>query len=118
MPILWHRLRRVLASEEELTSEQRSADALRSGATLIADAVPRTQVVLQGNLASMTINPVGENRWLEGELHDGSGAVRLVWMGRRVVAGVRVGLTLRVTGMLTEAGGQPVIYNPEYSIIA
>lgn len=114
---LWNRIKRALASTEELESQELTQRAVAAGATLIAEARMRTKVVLQGTLVSLTVSPRGDTRWLEGEVRDGSGTVRLIWMGRHMIAGLEVGQTLRVRGLLTQVDSDRAIYNPEYELI-
>ena len=50
-------LRRLLRSNEELVSEELVTQAVKSGATPIAEARDRTRVTVQGPVAILTINP-------------------------------------------------------------
>ncbi|HNV11559.1 MAG TPA: OB-fold nucleic acid binding domain-containing protein [Propionibacteriaceae bacterium] len=110
-------LRRLTSSNEELVSEHLRERTEASGAQTIGSTRLRTRVTLQGTIAVMTLNPRSGNRWLEVELHDGTGTVVLLWMGRRMIPGVVPGRTLRVKGLLTLADGRRVIYNPDYTLI-
>jgi hypothetical protein len=53
---------------------------------------------------------------LEAELYDGTGAVQLVWLGQRRIAGIEPGRRLRAAGFVSECGGRPVVYNPRYEL--
>ncbi|MSS45597.1 OB-fold nucleic acid binding domain-containing protein [Cutibacterium sp. WCA-380-WT-3A] len=115
------RLRRVLhrmvASNEDLVDDDLQRSSLDAGVSTIAEAKLRTRASLQGRIEVLTLNPRGTNRWLEAELRDGTGAVTLIWMGRRRIPGLRAGRRLSVEGMITEAGGRRVIYNPRYTVL-
>ncbi|WP_104092239.1 OB-fold nucleic acid binding domain-containing protein [Arthrobacter sp. GMC3] len=47
----------------------------------------------------------------------GSHRLRLIWLGRRRVAGIVVGTRVRVEGMVALRDGLPTIFNPRYEII-
>ena len=96
-------LHRVTASNEALADDDLQRSSLDAGASTIAEV--------------LTLNPRGSNRWLEAELRDGTGAVTLIWMGRRRIPGLRAGRHVNVEGMITEADGHRVIYNPRYTIL-
>ncbi|RLP10676.1 OB-fold nucleic acid binding domain-containing protein [Propionibacterium australiense] len=84
----------------------------------IADVATREHLTVQGRVRALAANPGSGQRWLEAELSDGTGTVTVVWMGRRRIAGVTVGRTLRVTGLIGEHRGRRVIYNPRYELLA
>ena len=60
----------------------------------------------------MTINPRAGHPALEVELRDGSGAVTLVWLGRRQIPGIDCGRTLKVWGRISCHEGRRLVYNP------
>ena len=107
----------MTASNEALADDDLQRSSLDAGASTIAEAKLRTRASLQGRIEVLTLNPRGNNRWLEAELRDGSGAVTLIWMGRRRIPGLRAGRHVNVEGMITEADGRRVIYNPRYTIL-
>ena len=55
---------------------------------------------------------------LEVELRDGSGAVTLVWLGRRQIPGIDPGRSLKVSGRISCHEGRRLIYNPRYELLA
>ena len=54
---------------------------------------------------------------LEAELYDGSGAITLVWLGRRRISGISPGRDVQVHGRVGMQDGTPVLYNPRYELI-
>ena len=110
-------LHRVTASDEDLADDDLQRSSLDAGASTISEAMLRTRASLQGRIEVLTLNPRGTNRWLEAELRDGTGAVTLIWMGRRRIPGLRAGRRISVEGMITEADGRRVIYNPRYTVL-
>ena len=68
-----------------------------------------------GTIASVTSD--AKNGWLEAELTDGTGTVRLVWMGRSHLECMRPGRNVRVEGRLTQDDGDYVIFNPDFEMV-
>ena len=77
---LGDRLRGLFASQEELEARELREQATDAGAQTLASCAERSRVTLRGTIVSVTSD--AENGWLEAELDDGSGTVRLIWMGR------------------------------------
>ena len=110
-------LHRVTASNEDLADDDLQRSSINAGVSTIAEARMRSRASLQGRIEVLTLNPRGTNRWLEAELRDGTGAVTLIWMGRRRIPGLRAGRRISVEGMITEADGRRGIYNPRYTVL-
>lgn len=111
---LRERLRRWLTPVEELEATELRERAKESGAQTVATAEPRSRVTLRGEIISITSD--ARNGWLEAEVNDGSGVVRLVWMGRSRLECLMPGRQIKVTGRLASEDGKPVIYNPEFEV--
>ena len=104
-------LHRVTASNEDLADDDLQRSSINAGVSTIAEARMRSRASLQGRIEVLTLNPRGTNRWLEAELRDGTGAVTLIWMGRRRIPGLRAGRRISVED------GRRVIYNPRYTVL-
>jgi hypothetical protein len=78
--------------------------------------VGRPVVRVNGSLASVRCRPVGSSDSLVAELDDGSGRIRLVWMGQRRIAGIEPGRPLTVEGVLGLHRGRETIFNPRYQL--
>lgn len=112
-----HRLvRRLTASEQQLEAERLQADATKSGCVLSGQCQRGQLVNLTGRLRTVVYTPRTNQPALEAELYDGSGAVTLVWLGRRRIAGIEPGRTLTVRGRLALRDDRKVIYNPYYEL--
>ena len=116
---------RIRKAVRNLTTETRTLDAehlqeqaVRSGATTVAECTDRVPVTVLGTVKSVTIRPRAGVPALEAELYDGSGTVTLVWLGRRSLAGLGPGRQLRATGRITTTEGRRLIYNPRYEMTA
>ena len=113
------RLRRTIskwASSEELHAEELRSVTAKAGCCPIAEAADRTLVELQGSLRTVTLRPRGGVPALEAELYDGSGVITLVWLGRRRIAGIEPGRSVRVTGRIGVQDSARIMYNPRYEL--
>lgn len=107
----------LFASAEQVAAqEERSVATKQGSATLIENAADRTKNTFSGVVRSLVFNPEHDRVRLEAELYDGSGALALVWLGRRKIAGIAPGSRMSVTGIVTFAHGRPVMYNPRYEL--
>lgn len=113
---LLERLRRLVTPVEELEATELRQRAADVGAQPLASCAPRSRVILRGEIVSITSD--AKNGWLEAEVNDGSGTVRLIWMGRSRLECLMPGRDIRVAGRLAEEDGRPVIYNPDFEVIA
>lgn len=116
--MLQRALRRFASSNAELESEELQQNVRESGAVPISNCEDRQQVELTGQVSTVTIHPRGGHPALEVELRDGSGAVTLVWLGRRQIPGIDPGRTLKVSGRISCHDGRRLIYNPRYELLA
>ena len=110
-------LRRMLSSHQELVAGEREQEAVGAGATPIRDLQPHTMGTVQGTVSMLTLNPRSGSAWLEAELHDGTGSLKLIWIGRRVIPGIIPGVKMRVEGRITLHEGNPAIFNPAYELV-
>jgi hypothetical protein len=114
------RLRRALhrfaSSEEELEARDLQRDVRQTGCTRIEDLVDRQRVEVRGTLRHVTLRPRSGAPALEAELYDGSGCITVVWLGRRRIAGIEPGVSLRVQGRISTQDGRTVLYNPRYEL--
>ncbi|MBF4766093.1 OB-fold nucleic acid binding domain-containing protein [Nocardioides islandensis] len=115
------KLRRTISrwanSTDQHARELRQA-VHESGLVAIAEAPDRTRVHLSGTLRTVTLRPRGGVPALEAELFDGSGAITLVWLGRRQINGIGPGRQLEVQGRIGVQDGVRVMYNPRYELRA
>lgn len=111
-------LNRIAKSDYAMQAEQLQADAESSGAEPVAVCRDREMVCVAGTLRTVTLRPRGGVPALEAELWDGSGAIDLIWLGRREIPGIVPGRSLRATGRVSRFDGRRVIYNPRYELKA
>lgn len=115
--MLQRALRRLATSNAELESEQLQRQVREEGAVPIRTCEDRQQVSLTGTISSVTITPRAGHPALEVELRDGSGAVTLVWLGRRQIPGIDPGRTVKVWGRISCHEGRRLVYNPRYELL-
>lgn len=115
---MWGRaVRRLTTSAAQQADDDLAREARRCGCQALDECGARARVTVQGRLTMVTLSPRGQRSWLEANLHDGTGDVTLVWMGRRSVRGIEAGRMMRVTGRLGRRGRARVMYNPEYELL-
>jgi RecJ-like exonuclease len=110
-------LRRLASSTEELESEELQRHVRNEGAVPIKTCEDRQFVQLTGTITSVTITPRGGHPALEVEVRDGSGAVALVWLGRRQIPGIECGRSIKVSGRVSCHEGNRLMYNPYYELL-
>lgn len=110
-------LRRLGSSNAELESEDLQRHVREEGAVPIRTCEDRQQVSLTGTISTVTIHPRGGHPALEVELRDGSGAVTLVWLGRRQIPGIDPGRTIKISGRISCHEGRRLVYNPRYELL-
>lgn len=116
------RLRRAMhrlgADISTLHAEEVQHEAEICGGTPTSSCTAGSSVVVAGVLRSVSLRPRAGVRALEAELYDGHGAVTLVWLGRREIAGIAPGRSIVARGRLAESDGRMVLYNPRYELRA
>jgi hypothetical protein len=110
-------LRTMLASNNELEAAEERQETEKRGCTAVADLAPRRRAQASGVLRSVRLRPATEVPALEAELYDGSGTLRIVFLGRRAVAGIEPGRRMRLEGLVSYDGGRPTVYNPRYELV-
>lgn len=115
--ILSRAFRKLASSNAELESEELQKTVREEGAVPIRTCEDRQVVRLTGTVSTVTITPRGGHPALEVELRDGSGAVTLVWLGRRQIPGIDPGRSIKVSGRISCHDGQRVMYNPHYELL-
>lgn len=114
------KLKRLRTSDTELDRERlRQFCQGLPGVTSIADAVPRQEFTVAGEIKSVRIVPRAGTPSLEATVNDGTGSLVVVWTGRRQIPGVAPGKRLVVSGRGTPqgAGSRLTVLNPRYELL-
>ena len=118
---LKERLKKLSTPVAELDTERlRDYCSRFEGVTPIAEAKPREEVSVVGEITNLRIVPKPDGSpWLEATISDGTGHLVAMWTGRRKIAGVNAGkrLLVRGRGAPTGSGGRLLIYNPSYELL-
>lgn len=110
------RWQRALSAPENVDASTLKARAASVGSVPIADVATGEPCLLTGVLSSVTVHPMGSTHGLEAELSDGTGHVRLVWIGRRSIEGITPGRMVTVKGRLVPGRAMSTLFNPRYSL--
>jgi amino acid transporter len=92
--------------------------SLPSDRVAIRSLTDRTRATIAGRVRSVRVQPWSGTPSLECSLADETGAVTVVFFGRRTVGGVRAGTVMSVTGVAGVHHGMRAILNPDYTIIS
>lgn len=111
-------LRGLVADVEDLDAEDLRGDVEQAGATAVARCSRGDRVTVTGRLRSVVVVPQESAPAVEAELFDGSGSVRLIWLGQRRIPGIEPGRSLVARGRLARQAGELVLYNPWYELKA
>ena len=113
-PGLFSRLARTQNQVDADTLEERASIA---GATHVRDCTAGTSTTVSGRLRSVTLRPVGKAPAVEAELWDGTGRLRLLFLGRRRIPGITPGRSLVVEGRPIVRDGDWTMVNPRYTLL-
>lgn len=111
------KLARLMASQAEVHAEHEQQESAKLGGTPVGQLPLRQRVTVCGTLRSVTLRPRAGVPALVAELFDGTGTVSVIWLGRRQIAGIEPGRRLRIQGLVTEAEGARVVFNPRYELV-
>jgi len=109
------------AEARRVRSEARMGDKLAqqvSGTTPIGEANWRSRVRVAGRVRSIRVPTRTATANLECTLADSTGAILLVFQGRRRIPGIQQGASLIAQGTVGAWEGHLAILNPDYELIA
>jgi hypothetical protein len=114
----WRRvLHRLTAEDSELDAESLATEAGTEGAKQSCFCQRGEVATVAGRLREVVYVPGEAVPTVQAELFDGTGSVRLVWLGRRRIAGIEPGRSLVARGRIArQPTGDLVIYNPWYEL--
>lgn len=111
-------LKRLAATSDEIEAVELDQERQHQGCTEIKSLNDRDLVTVYGHLKNVSLAPRARTPSLEATLYDGSGALTLVWLGRRKIGGIKPGVGLKATGRVSCHDGRRVIFNPRYELQA
>ncbi|MCU1495269.1 MAG: nucleic acid binding OB-fold tRNA/helicase-type [Acidimicrobiaceae bacterium] len=92
--------------------------AMVEGAIPLGELTYRQRAVVAGRVRTVRVQPWSGVSVLECTIVDDSGALRIVFLGRRSIAGIEPGAVLRAEGMVGQHGGRLAMINPSYDLVA
>jgi RecG-like helicase len=110
-------LRRLVASDSSVEAELLQKQIRAEGATAVTACRQGREVCVAGTVRAVRLAPLAGAPTFEVDLYDGSGTVRLVFLGRRTVVGISAGQTLVAHGRLTQRDHRSTIFNPRYELV-
>ena len=110
--------RRREDSHRPLGVEHEDGVARVAGTTPIAEAAWRSRVRVAGRIRQVRVPTRGDVANLECTLVDDTGAILLVFQGRRRIAGIQQGAKLVAQGTVGSWGGRLAILNPTYELLS
>jgi hypothetical protein len=110
-------LRRLTSDESELEADTLCSEVDANGATRAGTCHAGQRVEIMGKLRCVQLQPSEALATLVAELYDGTDTVQLIWLGRRTIAGIEAGRTLRAKGRIAVRDGHKVMYNPSYQLL-
>jgi hypothetical protein len=87
------------------------------GSTPIGDVRCRQYVRVEGRIRSVRVQPRVKVPTLECVLVDQTGALSVIFLGRRGIPGIEAGAHLRAEGMAGKSHGRLALLNPQYELL-
>ncbi len=102
---------------DEFDREQLTSWSDAQGAVHMDEIPVRRPVFVAGAIHSVRIVPRAGAASLEAIVQDGHGSLTAVFLGRRKISGLEPGRRLMLEGVVADARGQRVMYNPLYTLV-
>lgn len=109
--------KKLTSDEGELEADTLSLNAAASGARAACDCAAGDKVEILGKVRTVALQPSDSLAAVIAEVYDGTDAVDLIWLGRRSIAGIEAGRTIRATGRIAMRDGHKAMYNPVYQLM-
>ncbi|MGH3877887.1 MAG: OB-fold nucleic acid binding domain-containing protein [Actinophytocola sp.] len=109
-------VKRLTTDIDELDADDLSEHVDAENARRACDCRSGEEVTVLGRLRAVELSPRDAVATLEAELFDGTEGVTLVWLGRRRIAGIEPGRTIKAQGRIALRDGRKVLYNPYYEL--
>lgn len=98
-------------------AEELSGRICGAGCVPIAEVSRGEHVSLTGRIRTVLTGGGEDFLGVTAEVFDGTGAVEVCWLGRRAIAGIDTGRTIRVTGRVGIRHGHKIMFNPRYELL-
>jgi hypothetical protein len=89
-----------------------------NGVVPIAEVQHRQRATVVGVVQAVRVQPLAGTATLEIVIGDGTGALSIVFLGRRRLAGVDNGAHIKATGMIADHFGRLAMLNPSWELLS
>jgi hypothetical protein len=76
----------------------------------------RDLIELDGVVSEVRVSDHGGSPAVEADFVDGTGTLRLVWLGRQKIAGIAEGVGIHIEGRVGDCAGIRTVFNPRYAL--
>lgn len=90
--------------------------ATARGWTPLGEVVPRSLDHVGGRITHVEVSPHDAPARLVVRIQDPTGAMDLVFLGRRMIAGLEPGTIVCAAGRVAESDDVPIMFNPRYEL--
>ena len=111
-------MKRLRISADELDRTKLAELPAALGCTPISEIADRQLVEVVGRIGSIRIVPRAGAPVLEVNVEDGHGRAVAVFYGRRQIAGLHTGRTIRLAGRVRSHRGRTTLINPGYELLS
>jgi hypothetical protein len=108
---------RHIATPAPLEERDAVVEELAPDVTPISDVAWRSHVRIAGRVRSVRVAALHDAPTLEVVLVDGTGGISVVFLGRRGIAGVKVGTKMVVEGTVGVHKARLALLNPTYRLL-
>ena len=105
------------AASAETVEAAPGTDGETGGLVPIGSVAWRRRARVQGRVRTLRVQPLSGSPTLELVLEDDTGAMSVVFLGRRSIGGIGVGTVMQVEGMVGMHHGRLAIHNPVYELL-
>ncbi|MDQ3878768.1 MAG: hypothetical protein M3290_10545 [Actinomycetota bacterium] len=88
-----------------------------AGTTPISEVTPRNRARIAGVIQKIRIDPREGRDSIEATIIDGTGRMKVKWLGRQSMSGISLGMGLVVEGTIGGSQKDLTILNPEYRLV-
>jgi RecG-like helicase len=111
------RVKRLSSSTEEIDQVRLQDRFCDVDCSTIADASPRSRVVISGEVKAIQVVPRAGSPWLEVTVGDGTGKAVAMFTGRRRIGGLEPGRAVLLEGVAGSQRGRLQLMNPAYTLL-
>lgn len=109
-------LKNMFMSRDQINDRELEKESLELGVKRAQDCKRGERTTVHGTVKKVSFRPQGSVPIYEVVISDGTGLVRLAFLGRRYIAGIDPGRHMSATGLIQDRKGELVMMNPRYEL--